>query len=218
MAITTYSELKTAAARWLNRTDLTDRIPEFITLAEKRLNRVLYLRLAEQDENNTLAAGERDVDLPLNFAETVTLWLRETVNSPRFQIPFVPPAHLAITTTAGRPQFWTIDQSSITFDRPADTSYQAILRYKIKYALSDAAPTNDLLTTAPDVYLFATLCEGAAYLLDAEMSAVYEGKLSRAIEELNRTEKRNKAFDTLRVTGMLPPNSSQLSYEDWANG
>ena len=39
MAITTFSELKTAVANWLDRSDLTDRIPEFIALAEARHRR-----------------------------------------------------------------------------------------------------------------------------------------------------------------------------------
>ena len=39
MAISTFAELSTAAANWLDRSDLTDRIPEFIALAEARFNR-----------------------------------------------------------------------------------------------------------------------------------------------------------------------------------
>jgi hypothetical protein len=31
MAITTYAELKTAAANWLSRSDLGSRIPEFVS-------------------------------------------------------------------------------------------------------------------------------------------------------------------------------------------
>ena len=41
MAITTYAQLQTAAASWLDRTDLTATIPEFIELAEARFNRVI---------------------------------------------------------------------------------------------------------------------------------------------------------------------------------
>ena len=39
MAISNYSELKTAIASWLDRTDLTDIIPDFIALAETRHKR-----------------------------------------------------------------------------------------------------------------------------------------------------------------------------------
>ena len=45
MAIGTFAELKTATANWLDRSDLTDRIPEFIALAEARFNRVLRIRI-----------------------------------------------------------------------------------------------------------------------------------------------------------------------------
>ena len=41
MTISTYSELQTAAGNWLNRSDLTSRLPEFIALAESRFNRIL---------------------------------------------------------------------------------------------------------------------------------------------------------------------------------
>ena len=44
MAINTYSTLQTAVANWLDRDDLTDRIPEFVSLAEATFNRTLRLR------------------------------------------------------------------------------------------------------------------------------------------------------------------------------
>ena len=39
MAISTFTELKTAVDNWLARTDLAGRAPEFIALAEARMNR-----------------------------------------------------------------------------------------------------------------------------------------------------------------------------------
>ena len=44
MALTTYTELKASLADWLNRTDLTAAIPDFITLAESQMERQLRLR------------------------------------------------------------------------------------------------------------------------------------------------------------------------------
>ena len=47
MAITIYSELKTAVANFLSRSDLTSRIPEFITLGEDRIGKDLRIRAME---------------------------------------------------------------------------------------------------------------------------------------------------------------------------
>ena len=61
MAITTYVELQAAAANWLVRADLTTRIPEFIALAEARLNRTLRARLAEVEVSLSSTPGARIV-------------------------------------------------------------------------------------------------------------------------------------------------------------
>lgn len=41
MSLSNYTELKTSIANYLNRNDLTNVIPDFITLTEDRLNRDL---------------------------------------------------------------------------------------------------------------------------------------------------------------------------------
>jgi len=48
VSISTYSELKTAVANFLARTDLDDQIPNFIQLAEARLSRELETRDQEK--------------------------------------------------------------------------------------------------------------------------------------------------------------------------
>ena len=44
MAISNYGELKTSVANWLDRDDLTERIPEFIALCESMIIRSLRIR------------------------------------------------------------------------------------------------------------------------------------------------------------------------------
>lgn len=51
MAITTFSELKTGIANWLERDDLTSRIPEFIALAEARHRREIRIRQMQKRQN-----------------------------------------------------------------------------------------------------------------------------------------------------------------------
>jgi hypothetical protein len=54
MAIGQFSELKTAIANWLERGDLTSRIPEFVQLAEDRIGRELRVRAMEASTNIVL--------------------------------------------------------------------------------------------------------------------------------------------------------------------
>ena len=57
MAITTYDELKTSVADFLNRDDLTSVIPDFITMAEADLNRNVRHWRMEGAQTQTLTAS-----------------------------------------------------------------------------------------------------------------------------------------------------------------
>ncbi len=191
MAITTYAQLQAAAANWLVRADLTARIPEFIALAEARLNRVLRTRLAETDVAMSAVLGQRRMPLPAGFTEPLRLWIEK--DGERLELPFVDASLLGASSLRGEPGAWTIDGPSLAFDRPAAEAYPLVLRMLQAFTLSDATPTNTLLAEAPDVYLFAVLSEAGPFLRDAELAATYEDKLGRAISELNMKDARARA-------------------------
>lgn len=195
MAITTYAELQAAAANWLVRADLTARIPEFIALAEARLNRLMRTRLSEVEVALTTTLGARTLPLPAGFTEPLRLWLERAGG--REELPFLDPSLLGASSLRGEPGAWTVDGATLAFDRPCDQAYPLTLRMLRKFVLSDAAPTNALLTDFPDLYLFATLSEAAPFLRDAELAAAYETKLGRAIEEANAKEARSRAARVL---------------------
>ena len=195
MAITTYAELKAAAANWLVRADLTARLPEFITLAEARLNRMLRMRLAETEVALTATVGGRTVPLPAGFTEALAVWIVRPEG--RTALPFLEPSLMGASSLRGEPSAWTVDGANLAFDRPCDQAYAVALRMLRGFALSDAAPTNALLSGAPDVYLFATLSEAGPFLRDAELAGAYEAKLERAIGELNAKDARSRAPRTL---------------------
>jgi hypothetical protein len=195
MAITTYAELQAAAANWLVRGDLTARIPEFIALAEARLNRVLRPRLAETEVVLAASVGARTIPLPAGFTEPLRVWIVRADG--RTELPFLEASLLGASSLRGEPGAWTVDGANLGFDRPCDQAYGLTLRMLKAFALLEAAPTNALLTDAPDVYLFATLCEAAPFLRDAELVATYEAKLERAVAELNAKDARSRAARTL---------------------
>lgn len=197
MAITTYAELQAAAASWLIRSDQTARIPDFIALAETRLNRVLRLRRAELDGPLTGVPASRFIPLPADYDEALTCWILYPTGTEAQELRFVDPAKLDPSTIAGTPRGWTIDGTNLGFERPCDQAYAFTLRYLAKLALSEAIPTNALLTDYPDVYLFATLAEAGAALRDNDFTVMYEGKLDRAIKEINAKDARSRAQQTL---------------------
>jgi hypothetical protein len=191
MAITTYAELQAATANWLVRGDLTARIPEFITLAEARLNRVLRARLAESEAVLTATPGSRLIPLPTGFAEPLALWI--ALANGREALRFVEPSLTAASAAPGQPASWSIDGATLAFERPCDQAYSFVLRMLTKFALSDAAPTNALLTDYPDAYLFATLSEAGPFLRDDELAQAYDARLERAIGEINAKDARSRA-------------------------
>lgn len=204
MAITTYAELQVAAANWLVRADLTPRIPEFIALAEARLNRVMRTRLAEVEVSLAASVGVRTVPLPVGFTEPLRLWIERA--SGRAELRFVEAGLIEVSLLRGEPRVWTVDGGNLGFDRPCDQAYGLTLRMLKKFALSDAAPTNALLSDLPDLYLFAALSEAAPFLRDADLAAAYETKLGRAIAEANSKEARSRAARilTTELPGRVP--------------
>src|SRR5258708_16545604 len=151
MAITTYAELQAAAANWLVRGDLPQRIPECIGLAGARLTRVLRVRLAEMEAARNAAVGARTTPLPAGFAEPLALWIVR--DGERTALRFIAPSLLGASSLRGQPCSWSIDGANLVFDRPCDLAYSLALRMLVKFPLSDAAPTNALLTDHPDTYL-----------------------------------------------------------------
>ena len=75
MAITTYSELKTAVANFLARSDLTTQIPDFITLAEARMSRELETRTQEKRAQASTAASDEYISLPTDLRKVRPLKL-----------------------------------------------------------------------------------------------------------------------------------------------
>ena len=109
MAISTKSELHTAVANWLNRSDLTSRIPEFISLAEASFNR--NLRTREQLTRSTTTATAQYIGLPADFVEMSNIELTST-DPPKRLIYISEDRSDDIreqkNNTAGEPIFYTI--------------------------------------------------------------------------------------------------------------
>jgi hypothetical protein len=186
MAIATYSELKTALASWLKRTDLAADIPNFISLGELRINRRLRIRGMEASAALTITAGAAAIPSNLLSLKTITLNDANTTILERVS----PINFFARNDAAGPPRVFTQAGNQYLFSPiPTGTTTAAnCVYYAAPTPLSDVAPTNWFMTNAPDVLLWAALAEAAPFMLEDPRIPVWEGKLEAALQALEGVE------------------------------
>lgn len=200
MSISTYAELQSAVANWLNRDDLTDRIPEFITLAEARFNRVI--RAPDMlTRNDSFTVDGQYEDLPTGFLEASRVVL---ATSPVTQLEYLTPQELSevrhTRTSSGKPAYYTVAGGSFEFLPTPDSAYTAsVLYYARLTAVSSSF--NWLATAHPDIYLFGALCEAEPYIQNDGRLVLWEARLQKALTELNVLNDRK------RVPGAARPRT-----------
>ena len=201
MAISTYSELQTAVANWLDRDDLTDRIPEFIVLAEARMNRVLRLRLMENKYTASTVAAQRNYALPTGYIQMRNFQVN---TSPVTPLQYVTPEiydRLYGSTSTGTPQFYTIIAGELQLGPiPGSVMTLEMLFYKKIAALTTLNPTETMLTDNPDVYLYGALMEAEPFIMnDARVQLWHQG-FEQAVANLQEQDNKDRhSGSALRV-------------------
>ena len=179
MALNSYSELKTTIANYLARSDLTAIIPDFIRLAEIRLQRDIRTRQMLIVANADTTGGVSTVGLPADFLEMRDIHIN---TNPITTLRYKAPNSFYTTsraTESRRPTDYTILGSEMQLAPIPDTAYTLqMLYYGKPAALSDSAPSNVFLSNYPDALLYAALGEAEPYLMnDARLqtwAALYE--------------------------------------------
>ena len=201
MAISTYSELKTAVANWLDRDDLVDRIPEFIALAEARMNRVLRLRMMESKYTASTIASQRNYALPTSYIQMRNFQLN---TSPITSLSYVSPEiydRLWGGSQGGIPQFYTIIANELQLGPiPGSVITMEMLFYKKISALSASNTTELMLTYNPDVYLYGALLEAEPFIMNDERIGVWAQGFEKAIVDLQEQDNKDRhSGSALRV-------------------
>lgn len=196
MALSNYTELKAAVAQWMRRSDLTAEIPDYITLAEKKIVKLLKIRGQETETTLTPNSGDSTVALPTDYGSPIALW---NTLADRIKLNQVLPDALEYDDTPGTPDYWAVDGANIRFDCRLDGAIPFAFRYVKTFELSDVSPTNFILTEWPDVYLYGALTEGFLAVYDEQRAAVWQGKFQAAIEVARATGNDSKKNIALRT-------------------
>jgi hypothetical protein len=214
MSFESYAALQLEIADYLARSDLNAKIPSFITLAEAKFNRSLFVRQMEQRATALVlpdSAEPEYISLPLDFQSMRRVRLSSATGKPRLDFLSGVQADEYRHTSgdaAGQPQFFTIFGDEIELIRTPDADYTIEMIYRKNIpALSALNTSNWLLALAPDAYLYGALLESAPYIKDDDRIQVWAAGLSSVIEGLNNlgtTSTFNSGPLEMRTSGVTP--------------
>lgn len=207
MSFTTYTELRAAIATRLSKSGLSTEIVDYITLAEKRINRLVKLTAQETETTLTASIGSRNLTLPSLFGDPLALYL--TTDLPRAELVYMLPNQMQVYSDNGPASSWTIDGTVIKTDSPADQAYTYAFRYRAKYDLA-STETNQLLTDYPDLYFYGALIEAGDRFKDNNAMARYESRFQTALNECMNSENKRRSLTTLRTELSRGPRSNIL--------
>jgi hypothetical protein len=189
MALTTYSDLQTAVANYLARSDLSSQIPDFIRLAEIRLRRELRIRQMLKNVTTTTNSGDATVQLPPDFLQMRDLYVD---GDPLQPVIYLTPSLFtsnSASTYSGKPTRYTILADEFKFAPFPDTNYTLyMLYYAYPPFLSDTQTTNVWTVNAMDCLLYASLGEAEPYLMNDARLQTWAGLYQRGINSLTKSD------------------------------
>ena len=198
MALSSYSELKSAIANWLNRSDLTDEIADdFIKLTEADFNAKLRIRPMEQIDTITIDSETETV--PTGFIAVRSFYILSS--SVKYPLEYITPANMFETkggSRTGKPRAYTIESDNETetfrFGPSPDTSYTGYLSYyKAISALSVSNTSNWMLANHPAVYLYGSLFHAANFLggIDPQQVQNWLQMYATSMERVENNDKQD---------------------------
>lgn len=193
-----YSKLKEVIADWSNRADLSEQIPVFIEMTEARLKRDLRDKVRMTQRAEAMVYGEH-FPLPCDWCETIkviadgsVLRLADSFNVERVELHSGPKFY----RHAGD-QLQLLPATNVTESDP--------IRFEMEYlafpeALSDENPSNWVLQTYPDLYIYGALLQVAPYLQDDARIPVWSQAYGEAVSAANvASEKASGSGSALRL-------------------
>ena len=191
MALGTYTELQASVADFLNRSDLTSVIPDFITMCEADINR--NLRVHDMVMRTRAPINSQYVKLPPDFLcmRNIDL-LTDPVTPMSYKNLQNLDIHRAGDST-GKPLYYSVMKDNLEFAPVPDGEYTVeIVYYRKIPALSADNATNWLLDEHPDAYLYGSLQHSAPYLQADDRIGLWAGKYNQILEQIKKSDEQAK--------------------------
>jgi hypothetical protein len=183
--ITDYASLKAEIVSESHRTDLTAKLPDFIQRTEREMARLLPLRAFETTVTGTSTGT---ITLPADFDQVELLVLN--TNGREYPMDYTSPNGVS-AYVSGNPNRYTLLNGVIRFIAPTGGEYT--LNYLRKLVpLSDAAPTNFIVTEHPDAYLYGAMVQVAMYEQDDTKLGKYAPLFNLVMNQIASQDARKR--------------------------
>lgn len=203
MALETYSELQAAIILWALRSgddSFEEAVPIFIKQAHKRIGRALRISDMETRVTGTLNHNG-EIALPADY-----LGMRSVIGS-GVPLTLLDPdfAEATYASRAGSPSGYTITGMTLkTYPVAAEADLEMVY-YAAPEELSDDAPTNWLLTKAPDLYLYGALIDAAVFMMEDQRALTWGTLFEKALKDTVDADKMARwSRISARVKGYMP--------------
>lgn len=184
--ITNYGELQEKVKDWLNRSDLDERVPTYISIGEKKIFRKLRIQENEAVVTVNTVADSGVLAVPSDYQEMIN------VRCGPDTLVRVDSSQLLRMQGQGvreKPCYFSRVGSEIRLYPIPDDAYECTIHYfqDLSGSLVNDADTNPVLLHAPDLYLYAALIQ-AEPMLQTEQDnsmAVWKSLYEESMMELN---------------------------------
>lgn len=178
-----YSKLKEVIADWSNRADLTEQIPVFIEMTEARLKRDLRDKVRMNQRAEAMVYGEY-FPLPCDWCETIKVIADDSV------LRLADSFNIERVELYSGPKYYRHSGDQLQLLPATDVSESDPIRFEMEYlafpeALSEENPSNWVLETYPDLYIYGALMQVAPFLQDDARLPIWSQAYGEAVSAAN---------------------------------
>ena len=202
----TYADLQTAISTWLFRvgdTDLATRAPDLIQLFEAEFTTDPEMRTYEMEKISQLTISAANINLPSDFLQMRRSRILASATSPGTTLEYVTPEIAGVmddnaaVNSSGTIENYTIIAEQIFLEPqlwfPTSGTLEVVYYGFAPLTGGALGATNWLLQKYPNLYLYGSLMQAAAYIDDKETVAFWQSAYEQAKTKLATSDKKRKS-------------------------
>ena len=181
---TDFGTLKTQVLSWMNRSDLSNVVGDFINIANDKASRVL--RIPANETFSTIALDVNDkIAIPSDYIEAKALTYASGGTSYSLSRKDYREVLERNSREQGLPQWFGREATNfILAPSPQGITEVDLYYWSFFPSLVNDIDTNYLVTNASDALLYGAISEGSLYLKKEEDAAIWQAKFNASLQEL----------------------------------